>query len=61
MTDKEWILENYSFGISELEGESVPWVSVPNRPGREPFTTEEIIAALHSKESGEKGNESSKD
>lgn len=57
MTDIEWILENYSSGIAELEGESVPWVAVPNRPGREPFTTEEITAALKSK--GEKRNENS--
>lgn len=56
MTDKEWILENYTSGEVELEGEKVPWVAVPNRPGREPFTTAEIIAALKSKESGEKKN-----
>lgn len=49
MTDKEWILENYTSGEVELEGEKIPWVAVPNRTGREPFTTKEILEAIRSK------------
>lgn len=53
MSDNEWILKNMSSGDTELDGQKISWVAVPNRPGREPFTTEEILGAFRSQAKGE--------
>ncbi len=46
MTDQEFIRANLESGEEDFDGEMVPWIAVPNRPGREPFTVEEILEAL---------------
>ncbi len=42
ISSNEWIKNNIKSG--EFNG--VPYIAVPNLPGRVPFTTEEIIEAL---------------
>ncbi len=50
MKISEWIKAHAESG--EFDGE--PYIAVPNMPGREPFTAEEIIEALKNEdESGD--------
>lgn len=47
--DIDWILEHKVSGRDAFEdGTNVPWVAVPNRKGREPYTLDEIREALRS-------------
>ena len=53
MSINEWIKTHAEPG--EFEG--VPFIAIPNMPGRDPFTIEEIIEALKNED---KGNENHK-
>lgn len=45
-TDIEFIQKNVSSGQMD---DGTPWVAVPNRPGRDSFTLDEILEALRLK------------
>ena len=53
MKINEWIKNNIETG----ECDGVPYIAIPNMPGRDPFTIEEIIEALKNED---KGNENHK-
>lgn len=54
MKISEWIKANANFG--DFDGE--PYIAVPNMPGREPFTAEEIVEALKNEDIARRqGNE----
>lgn len=44
--EKKFIQDNHTSGRTELFGEVIPYVAVPNMPDREPFTLDEILEAL---------------
>lgn len=53
--DIEYIQKNHTSG--EL-GDGTPWVGVPNRPGRDPFTLDEILEALRAESKSPKTTDS---
>lgn len=54
MKISEWIKAHAESG--EFDGE--PYIAVPNMPGREPFTAEEIVEALKNEDIARRqGNE----
>ena len=51
--DIEFIQSNHTSGTDD----GTPWVAVPDRPGRDPFTLDEILEALGAKrEANEAGS-----
>lgn len=57
--DIEFIQRNHTSG--EMD-DGTPWVALPNRPGRDPFTLDEILEALGAKrETNEAGSKKAVD
>lgn len=54
-TDIEFIQKNVSSGQMD---DGTPWVGVPNRPGRDPFTLDEILEALRAESKSPKTTDS---